>query len=59
MNPSVRIVVSMLCLLVYTAQARTDSAPDRVVPYKTFEEGKALIDDLAQFGVPVLLLSGG
>lgn len=37
----------------YTAKSRPD--PGEL----TTEEGKVLIDDLAQFGVPVLLFSGG
>ncbi|GBC59285.1 Fe-S oxidoreductase [Desulfonema ishimotonii] len=45
---------NLKCVHCY-AQAR-DIAFDNEL---TTEEGKALIDDLAQFGAPVLLLSGG
>jgi len=42
------------CVHCY-AHAETAGAPDEM----TFEEGRLLIDDLADFGVPVILFSGG
>ncbi len=42
------------CVHCY-AHADAAGAPDEL----TFEEGRALIDDLAAFGVPVILFSGG
>ncbi len=37
----------------------SDSAAQRYDGELTFEQGKALLDDLAAFGVPAVLLSGG
>ena len=44
---------NLKCLHCYSAGA--DTAGDQL----TTEQGRALIDDLAEFGAPVLLLSGG
>jgi acetyl esterase len=42
MNLTARTTLSLFVLLTYSAQARDTIVPDRTVPYKTFEEGKAL-----------------